>query len=252
MSATLYAVPASHPCAAVERALQAKGVDYRRVDLVPVFHKLHQRARFRTGASVPGIVFDDGTRMLGSRAILRELERRVPEPAFLPSDADERTRVEQVEAWGDEMLQGLVRRILWTALGRDTGALASYSEGAKLVPPVPAPLVKITGRPVAFLEKRINSAGEAAVRADLQSLPGHLDRVERWLKEGTLGGGHLNAADLQVAAGLRLLATVEDLAPALDRPAGAYARRVFEQYPGRVPAGTLPRDWLPAPAPAHA
>jgi glutathione S-transferase len=252
MVATLYVVPASHPCAAVERALQAKGIEYRRVDLVPVFHKLHQRARFRGGDTVPGIVFDDGTRMLGSRAILRELERRVPEPPFLPAGEQERTRVEQVEQWGDEMLQGLARRVLWTALGRNVGALLSYSEGSRLVPPVPAPLVALTGRPVAFIEKRINKAGEAAVRADLQALPGHLDRVERWLDEGILGGEHPNAADLQVASGLRLLTTVEDLAPLLDRPAGDYARRMFPSYPGRCPAGALPAEWLPAPAAAHA
>jgi glutathione S-transferase len=252
MAAILYVVPASHPCAAIERALQAKGIDYRRVDLVPVFHKLHQLARFRGGSTVPGIVFDDGTKLLGSRAILRELERRVPEPALLPEDPEARKRVEQVEAWGDEMLQGLVRRVLWTALRRNTGALKSYSEGSKLVPPVPGPLVKLSGAPVSFLEKRINGADQVRVRADLQSLPGHLDRVERWIDEGVLGGETPNAADLQVAAALRLLSTLEDLTPMLDRPAGAYARRTFPSYPGRCPAGTLPAAWLPAAAVAHA
>jgi len=35
MTAVLYAVPASHPCAAVERALQLKQVAYRRVEMIP-------------------------------------------------------------------------------------------------------------------------------------------------------------------------------------------------------------------------
>jgi hypothetical protein len=36
MTAVLYAIPASHPCAAVERALQLKQIPYRRSELIPV------------------------------------------------------------------------------------------------------------------------------------------------------------------------------------------------------------------------
>src|SRR3954454_14650394 len=42
----LYAVPASHPCAAVERALLLKGLVYERVDLLPLVHLVHQQAVF--------------------------------------------------------------------------------------------------------------------------------------------------------------------------------------------------------------
>src|SRR3954470_22248918 len=76
VAATLYAVPASHPCAAVERALQLKGLPYRRVDVPPVAHKGVQRLLFG-GGTVPGLVLD-GRRILGSRAIVRALETKVP------------------------------------------------------------------------------------------------------------------------------------------------------------------------------
>ena len=57
----------------------------------------------------------------------------------------------------------------------------------------------------------------------------------------------MNAADLQIGAGVRLLLTLEDVRPLLDgRPAGALARRWFPAYPGDVPAGTLPAAWLSA------
>jgi glutathione S-transferase len=108
-------------------------------------------------------------------------------------------------------------------------------------------MAKLSGGMVAWAERRINKAGEGAVRADLVNLPRHLDRIDRWLEEGVLGGEAPTAADLQVAAALRLLLTVGDLAPLIDaRPAGAYARRVFPRYPGHVPAGALPAAWLPA------
>jgi hypothetical protein len=96
---------------------------------------------------------------------------------------------------------------------------------------------------------RLNGATDPVVRADLRSLPGHLHRVDKWIRDGVMGGDALNAADLQIASSLRLLQTVGDVAPLVDaRPAGALARRVFAAYPGGVAAGTLPGGWVPAAA----
>ena len=75
--------------------------------------------------------------MLGSRAIVRALEERAPEPPLLPADEKERKSVELAEGWGDEVLQPLVRRVIWCALRRSPDSVASYSEGSKL--PIPAP-----------------------------------------------------------------------------------------------------------------
>jgi glutathione S-transferase len=244
MTAVLYALPASHPCAATERALQLKRIPYRRVELIPVAHKLPQRIRFGAG-SVPGVEFSDGARSVGSRPIVRELERRVAEPSMLPADGDERARVERAEEWGDQVLQALVRRVVWAALRRAPGAIQTYTEGAKL--PVPGPVARLSSPLVARLAGRVNGAGDPMVRADLLALPAHLDRVDGWVADGTLGGEQANAADLQIGAGLRLLLTVEDVRPLLDRRAAAeLARRWFPAYPGVTPAGTLPAGWVPA------
>src|SRR3954465_2846475 len=42
----LYVGHGSHPCAAVERALELKGVDFRVVELPPPLHALLQQVRF--------------------------------------------------------------------------------------------------------------------------------------------------------------------------------------------------------------
>src|SRR3954452_24821768 len=68
----LYVVHGSHPCAAVERALELKGLDFRVVELPPPLHAPLQRVRF--GArTVPAVVLDCGEKVSGSRAILQRL-----------------------------------------------------------------------------------------------------------------------------------------------------------------------------------
>jgi glutathione S-transferase len=226
----------------VERALQLKSIEYRRVDVPPVTQKLTSKLLFGAG-TVPGLVLD-GQRILGSRPIIRALEDRVPEPRLLPADAKERKSVELAEEWGDEVLQPLVRRVLWLALRRAPDAILSYSEGSKLF--VPAPVARLSAPLVARAAQRVNAATELNVRADLAHLEGHLARVDRWIDYAVIGGEAPNAADLQIGAGLRLLLTVEDVAAfAGARPATELARKWFPDYPGHTPAGTLPAAWLP-------
>lgn len=228
----LYVVPASHPCATVIKALELKQMPYERVDLVPTFHVVAQWLRF--GArTVPGIVFDDGAKMLGSRPILRALEERAPEPSLA-----NRPGGDKAEAWGDHELQPLVRRVVWHALTADPAAQRSYTEGARLVPPTPPALARASAGAVAFLERKLNRSTPEAVRADLAQLPADVERVDGWIADGTLGGE--TAADLQVFASLRLLMTLEDLEPLFaGRPCADHARRLFAEYPGRVAAGAL-------------
>jgi glutathione S-transferase len=249
LPAKLYAVPASHPCAAIEEALRLKGVAYRRIDMIPVVAKLVMWRRF--GAlTVPGIEFEDGERVLGSRAIVRALEHRAPDPPLLPADGRERKLIEEAEQWGDEVLQPLARRIVWAALRRAPAAMESYAEGAAL--PVPGFARRATAPVLAAAASRVNGATDADVRSDLINLGFHLDRADRWLEAGAMGGEQPNAADLQVGSGLRLLQTLEDVAPRIDaRESGRLARRLFPDYPGTTPAGALPREWLDARPPGE-
>ena len=241
MAATLYAVPASPPCACVERALQLKAIEYRRVDMPPVAHKAVQKALFGSG-TVPGLVLD-GRKIVGSLHIIRALEEKVAEPPLLPRDPKERKSVELAEEWGDEVLQPLVRRVVWAALRRAPGAIPSYSEGSRLQ--VPAPLARLSAPLIARAEQRINAASDLNVRADLAHLDHHLARVDRWIGYDVIGGERPNAADLQIGAGLRLLLTIEDVASAVgSRPASQLAFKWFPRYPGHVPGGVLPAAWL--------
>lgn len=236
MPARLYGLPASHPVAVVERALQMKGIAFERVDLVPVAHKPVMKARFG-GSTVPGLILDDGRKVQTSRAILRALDEVAPEPRLYPEDP----RVEEAEEWGDRVLQPLVRRLMWAALSADARAQESYTEGVRLTPPVPPLLARLSGGAVRFAERKLHGVNPASVRADLADLPRHLDRIDGWIDDGLLGSETLNAADLQIASSLRLLATLEDVAPLFaGRRAADYWPQVFPQpQQGRVARGAL-------------
>src|SRR3954454_4150468 len=238
----LYVVHGSHPCAAVERALELKGLGFRRIELPPPLHAPLQRVRF--GArTVPAMRLDGGEKVSGSREILRRLEEIAPEPPLWPPDGEARALVERAEEWGDEVYQPLARRLLWGALRRCPAALVSYSDGSKI--PLPAPAIRAAARAIIRAEVALNRASEGAVRADLRNLPRHLDRIDRWLAEGVVGGAEPNAADLQIATTTRLLLTIGDVVPFFaGRPAEAHARELFGAQPGSVPRGVVPGDWL--------
>lgn len=238
MDAVLYSLPASHPCAAVERALALKGIECRRVELIPGLHRIVQQAVFRS-STVPALIFPDGAKLTGSRPIMRELDRRIAEPRLVPDDAE----AARAEEWGDQVLQPLVRRVAWAALIRSPDRIMSYTTDAKL--PIPRPVARLSAPLIARLAARLNHATDANVRADLRALPHHLDRIDAWIAGGALGAEAV-AARLQVASGLRLLMTLEDVRPLIDpRPAGTLAREPFPVLAGSVGAGTLPPDWLP-------
>lgn len=237
MAHTLYVIHGSHPCAAVERAFELKGVPYRRVELPPPAHAVHQRLRFGV-RTVPALKSAQGDKVAGSRAILRWVERLAPEPPLFPSDPAARAEVEAAEAWGDETYQPVARRVLWPAFAREPRAMASYQSGARF--PIPRPVLLAVAPVVTRIERRLNDATEERLRVDLAALPRHLDRIDGWLAAGVLGGAEPNAADLQIASTSRLLLSIEDLEPLFaGRPAREHALRVFGAAPGRVPAGVL-------------
>jgi len=246
----LYVVHGSHPCVAVERALELKGLPFRRVELPPPLHAPIQRLRFGT-RTVPAITLDDGEKVSGSRTILRRLEELAPEPSLWPGDGERRALVERAEEWGDEVYQPIARRLLWGAMRRCPEALVSYSEGSSI--PLPKPAIRASARAMIRGEIALNRASDGAVRADLRNLPRHLDRVDRWLAEGVIGGAQPNAADLQIATTSRLLMTIGDVAPFFaGRPAETHARDLFGQQAGSVPRGVLPPDWLAGSPPPRA
>jgi glutathione S-transferase len=225
----------------VEAALKLKSIDYERVDLLPLSQVIVGPLRYG-GGTVPGMRIGS-ERLVGSRPIMRRLDVLVPEPPLLPAPGDSaQARVLEIERWGDEVLQGVPRRIIDVAFLRCPGAMESYAGDAKL--PVPVGLL----RPALPLTARLmavkNKARDDAARADLAALPGALDEIDGWIAEGLLGGESPNAADLQIGSTIRLLMSIGDVRPLIETRPAARLAGYFPALAGEVPAGTLPADWL--------
>jgi glutathione S-transferase len=241
----LYSSPGSHPCAAVEAALALKALDYDRVELLPLSQVLIGRLRYG-GTTVPGMRLDR-ERIVGSRAIMRRLDELVGEPALLPArDDPSYEAVLEAERWGDEVFQGVPRRIIDVAFLRRPAAMESYAGDAKL--PLPRALLRPALPLTARMMASRNKARDDSAQADIDALPGQLDRIDAWIADGLLGGEWPNAADLQIGSSIRLLMSIGDMRPLIEGRPAARLTRYFPPMTGEVESGALPPEWLKLPA----
>lgn len=237
----IYYIPGSHPCEAVLKAAEIKGIDYKRVVVLPPTHRLQMTLMFG-GRTVPAAKIG-GERVQGSRAIIRTFESMVPEPSLFPSDAAQRDRVIAAETWGDGDFQDEGRRPVWAAMKAFPESLGSYSEGHKV--PVPGFVADLLAGSVIWAQAKFNKADDATVRADLERFPQVLDEADEYIANGVIGGDTPNAADLQILSTIWLWRSIGDLRELIDsRPCGQASARLFGEPEGHVPAGAFPPEWL--------
>ncbi len=227
--------------------LDLKGVEYTRVDVLPLNQRLHMRLAGFRGGTVPGLKLD-GKKVQGSTHIARALDARWPVPALFPAEAELRAQVEEAERWGDEQFQPVPRRLFRYAAATNPDLRRSVVRAQGLPAPdlVSALMSPVLAYYIRAAESDGRRANEVGVRADLAALPGMLDHVDRLLAEGTLTLDPPNAATIQLLATVRLLAAFEDLQAMVQARACAEpADRLFAEYKVAVPR-FIPSDWLDA------
>lgn len=130
----IYYIPGSHPCEAVFKAAELKGIDYKRVVILPPTHHIQSTLMFG-GSTVPAVKFTGGPngteRVQTSRKIIRAFESINPDaPRFFPADPARRERVVAAESWGNGNFQDVGRRLVWAHLKRDASGMASSRRGS--------------------------------------------------------------------------------------------------------------------------
>jgi glutathione S-transferase len=220
--AVLYGIPGSHPAHTGQLMLELKGIPFRRVNLLPGFHRVYVRAQGFPGDRVPAVRFPDGTRAQGTRPLARALDVMKPEPRLVPDDP----RVEEAERWGDDVLQQWARRMVIEAGIRDPELLDGRGARGRM-----GPLLFKRHRPRHVMARLVKIAyGMTAeqFRDDPTRTGEMLDHVDELIATGVLHGDQLSCADLQIATSLALieyrLDVRDDLRP---RPAAQLLERVL-------------------------
>ena len=223
VKAKLYGVPGSAPTFSAELMLMHKGIQYRRVNLLPGVHRRRLRRKGFPGITVPALVLN-GDRVQTNRQIARALDRLIPDPPLFPTSAGGRSEVEEAECYADEVLQPAVRRIVIWSLGHDPDSVRPHPSNGRLAIPRSARLRR-------RLMPRVSAAWKidvAIVRVDLERLPHMLDRLDSYVAEGILDNPRLTAADFETAPLIAALMGVADLGAEIgSRPVAELASRVM-------------------------
>ena len=239
MRHTLHVINGSHPCAAVLRSLELKGIDVKIVEYMPPFHAPLLQLRFGY-RRVPILVLIGGEVVRGSRQIMQRLEAIQPYPQLYPRE--QIAAIEAAERWGEDELQTAVRRLLWVAIRGNPRALATFQAGSRL-PSTPTLVVGAVAPVILAGEYRLNGITSAKVRRHLAELPEHFERLDAFHADGAFGTTTPTGADLQIGSSLQLLRAIEDLRPLVDsHPLAREIARWLPTSPGSVPAGALPKE----------
>jgi glutathione S-transferase len=196
----LYELAISHYNEKVRWALDLKGIEHRRVTLMPGFHRITMRRLGSTTTpvlKVPG----RGAAIVESAEILEYLDEVAPIPPLFPADPEQRAELDELVRFFDSVTGRSVRAYLYWMVIQQPGSLyARWAEGLNT-------RQRMTLRPVMPLltPMVIRAFGLTAERA-----PKHLagiwrscDRIESRLQEtgdGYLVGGAFSAADLTATA----------------------------------------------------
>jgi len=110
----LLVFPHSHFCEKARWALDAKGIPFQPVPILPGFHIIHVR-RYAPKTSVPVLLNDDEV-IQGAGEIIDYLDMRFPESPLTPTDAEARRTCLAIESSMDERLGEDLRQILYSGL----------------------------------------------------------------------------------------------------------------------------------------
>jgi glutathione S-transferase len=220
--AILYAILGSHAARTGQLMLEHKGIPFRRKDLPPGPHRVIVRVLGFSGDRVPAVKFEDGTRGQGTRGLARTLDERMPERPLVPDDP----RVDEADAWGDDVLQQWARRVVVCGAVNKPELISERGDDGRL-----GPLLTHGPRSRRMVCRGVKRAFKMTPEqfAEDERIAGELfDRVDALIADGVLNGPELHGADFQVASSLALAEYRLDIREQMqERPLTALMDRVL-------------------------
>ena len=227
MEAKLYGLRGAPPSFSAELMLRHKGIDYRRVNMIPGRHRKTLRRKGFTGDTAPALVLD-GRRVQTNRAIARALDDVVADAPLFPASPAARSAVEEAERFVDEVLQHATRRMALWSLTRDPRSVTPHPALGRLLVPRNRWL-RARVMPGVF---RHYGVTDEVVRDHFATLPSWLDRLDGYIGAGVLDGAELTAADFEAGPLVAALMGIEGHGEGIaQRPVASLVIRVM---PGSV------------------
>lgn len=215
----------SHACRAGMLMLEQKSIPYETAEIPSGFQPFVTRLRGFQERTVPALTMNR-SRVQTNRRIARFLDELAPDRPLLPRER--REEIEEAERFADEVLQPIARRLVLWAGARDLGSLVDHGDSGRLGP------ILARGRRrrswVMKVASRYFGIDDYVESLDVAALPGVLDQVDAWIRAGVLNGPEPNAADLQIAPSICLLAYRYDIRDEVaSRPAWQLADRLVRE-----------------------
>jgi glutathione S-transferase len=165
----VHSIPGSPYGRAVLATLEEKNADYRLVPLAPGAHKAEPHISRHPFGKVP-VLEHDGFVLYETQAILRYLDRALPEPALTPAGADSAARMDQAMNVNDWYLyQGVANVIVFHRVVAPR-LLGSTPDEAAIAAAMPK--ARVTFRELSrLLGRQSYFAGDAMSLADLMIAP---------------------------------------------------------------------------------
>jgi glutathione S-transferase len=221
----LFVILGSHACRAGMLMLEHKDIGYELAHVPTGFQGPAMRLRGFPQRTVPALTMN-GRRVQTNRRIARFLDELAPERPLLPRQR--RGEIEEAERFADEVLQPTARRLVLAAGARDIGSLVDEGDSGRLGP-ILAHGSRRRSRIMRIACRFFFGVDDYTESLDLAALPGVLDRVDAWIRAGVLNGPEPNAADLQIAPSICLLAYRYDVRDEVgSRPAWQLADRIVK------------------------
>ncbi len=212
----LYQFPFSHFCEKARWALDYKGVAYRTVNFLPVFHVVPMR-RLAPKSSVP-VLRDGQTVIQGSGEIVSYLDAKYPASPLTPSDPDAARKALEWEAFLDAQIGVTVRAYFYFhALSERRLALGFLLQGA---PRYKRPLFKLAFPLVRRTMLRFMNLNAQTAKQSEECLRSALERLDEALDgRRFLVDNRFSRADLTACALLSPLCLPDDSEAAARFPA---------------------------------
>jgi glutathione S-transferase len=201
----LWHIPVSHYSEKARWALGHKSVEHERRTPLPGVHMAVAGWLTRGRLATLPMLRLEGETIGDSTAIIAALERRFPEPALYPADADARRRALELEEFFDEQLGPPIRLFVWHEMRTDREGMAELTANM-----VPAPMRRFG--PVrsgasrfgsGFVSLRYGAGDDRRSTLAREQVLTALDRLEAELDAAGgdyLAGDSFSVADLTAAA----------------------------------------------------